>query len=426
MCKITLKCGMILIVCLSLQTLVLSADFAGGTGEANDPYQIATAKQLISINSDYDLMSKHFILVNNIDLDPNLPDGRIFTDALISQDKKDDGYWGSPFRGVFDGQGHTIANLHIDGQPGYNAGLFGMLDGLVMNLHLTDVVVSGSPCGAIAGMNGDGMILRCSVTGQISGHEDVGGLAGGNGFGSLVECRALVKVTGGDKVGGIVGGNSGTLMHCNVQVEVVGQQDVGGLAGNAHGRIIECIATGAVVGSNNVGGLIGDSRGSIILRSSAICDVTAEETAGGLAGKATWFFGGMFSDCYFQGSVAGSTVGGLIGEVMELQVFNCYAACEILALGTKGRDPVFGGLFGDTRTTSWAPLTAACFWDAELSGIDISTGSYPLELGTGLTTEQMLDEEVYRNAGWDFSRDWMICEGCYPKLRWEVEDCNDL
>ena len=426
MCKIIKKCGMILIVCLSLQSLALCADFAGGTGEPDDPYQIATAEQLISINSDYDLMSKHFILVDNIDLDPNLPDGRIFTDALISRDKKDDGYWGTPFRGVLDGQGHTIANLHIKGQPGYNAGLFGMLDGLVMNLHLTDVVVSGSPCGAIAGMSDNGMILRCSVTGQISGDEDVGGLAGSNGFGSLVECDAQVKVTGGEKVGGIVGGNSGTLMHCGVQAEVVGQQDVGGLVGKAHGRIIECIATGAVFGSNNVGGLIGDSRGSIILRSSAICEVTAEETAGGLAGKAIWSFGSMFTDCYFQGSVAGATVGGLIGEVMRIQVLNCYAACEILPRGAKGRDPVIGGLFGDTRTTSWAPLTAACFWDAELSGIDISTGSYPLELGTGLTTEQMLDEEVYRNAGWDFNHDWMICEGGYPKLRWEVEDCNDL
>ena len=74
MCKITMKCGMILIVCLSLQTLVLSADFAGGTGEPNDPYQVATAEQLISIGLDYELLQKHYVLIEDIDMDPNLTD----------------------------------------------------------------------------------------------------------------------------------------------------------------------------------------------------------------------------------------------------------------------------------------------------------------------------------------------------------------
>jgi hypothetical protein len=424
--KINIKCGIMLIVCLSLQPLVLSAEFAGGTGEPNDPYQIATAEQLIAIGLDYELLQKHYVLIEDIDLDPNLPDRHMFTDAIIAQDRKDSGYWGSPFRGVLDGQGHTISNLHIEGEPGYSAGLFGMLEGLVKDLHFTDVVISGSPCGAIAGMSKDGMIVRCSVTGQISGDEHVGGLVGSNGFGSLVECNAQVQVSGSENVGGMVGDNNGTLIHCKVQIEVVGQQNVGGLVGEDHGRIIECIATGAVVGSNNVGGLIGDSWGTMILRTSVICEVIAERTAGGLAGKAIWIFGGMFSDCYFQGSVAGSTIGGLIGEVMNLQVFNCYTACEIIPVEAKGRDPVIGALFGDTRTSGWAPMTAACFWDEELSGIDISTGLDPLELGTGLTTEQMLDEKVFRNAGWDFSHVWMTCEGDYPKLQREVEDCNDL
>jgi hypothetical protein len=235
-----------------------------------------------------------------------------------------------------------------------------------------------------------------------------------------------MQITGSENVGGMVGISRGTLMRCEVQAEVTGQQNVGGLVGEDHGRIIECIAKGAVVGSSNVGGLIGDSWGTMIFRSSAMCEVAAEETAGGLAGNCIWFFGGMFADCYFQGSVAGSTLGGLIGEVRKIQVLNCYAACEILPLGAKGIDPVFGGLFGDTRTPGRAPLTTACFWDAELSGIDASTGSFPLELGTDLTIEQMHDEEVFRNVGWDFSHVWMICEGDYPKLRWEVEDCNDL
>ncbi len=398
--------------------------FAGGTGEPNDPYQIVTAEQLISIGTDPNLMDKNLILINDIDLNPNLPGGRVFTDALIAPDESDgvSGHSGSSFRGVLDGQGHTIANLHIEGKYGYDAGLFGKLSGLVKDLRLTDVVVSGSPCGAIAGLN-QGMILRCSVTGQVSGSEDVGGLAGSNWDGSLVECEAQVQVTGEENIGGMVGGGpGGTLMRCAAQADVNGQRNVGGLVGEGGntGHIIECRTTGTVIGSNNVGGLIGNSDRTVIWWSSANCEVTAEETAGGLAGRAVWSSGPVLVNCYAQGSIAGSIVGGLVGEAHDNQIINCYAACEIIPLETEGKDPVVGGLFGETRTPNWAPKTVSCFWDAELSGVAASTGSDPLELGTGLTTEQMRNEEIFLNAGWDFSHTWTMDD--YPILRWESQE----
>jgi hypothetical protein len=418
--EITEKSGIILIICLILQSLTLSAEFADGTGEPNNPYQIATAEQLASIGLDYTLLHKHYILIEDIDLDPNLPDGRVFTDALIAQDKSDNGFWGVPFDGVLDGQGHTIANLHIEVQHGYSTGLFGMLDGLVKDLHFTDVVVSGSPCGAIAGMNG-GMILRCSVTGQVSGSEEVGGLVGSGSLeSSLVECQARVQVTGDENIGGMVGRNAGILIRCEAQAEVNGQQNVGGLAGvNSRGRIIECRTTGIVTGGDIVGGLIGESRLTFVLRSSAICDVTADKIAGGLTGQATWWsLSCLFADCYFQGSIAGSTIGGLAGQTADIQALNCYAACEFFTSGTEGGNPVIGGLFGEILSP-WTPMTENCFWDMESSGIAVSTGSEPLEFGSGLTTEQMHDEEVFRSAGWDFNHVWTISEGEYPKLQWE-------
>ena len=425
MCKITMKCGIILITFLTLQSLALSVEFTGGTGEPNDPYQIATAEQLISIGLEGRLLQKHYILIEDIDLNPNLPDGRVFTDALIAQDDSNSvsRHRGAFFHGVLDGQGHTIANLHIEGQHGYDAGLFGMLEGLVKDLHFTDVGVSGSPCGAIAGLN-QGMILRCSVTGHVSGARDVGGLAGFSG-GSLVECEARVQVTGGECIGGMVGRGSSTLMRCEVQTDVTGQQIVGGLIGYSYdGQIIECRTTGIVIGGNNVGGLIGDSVNTIILGSSAICEVTAQQTAGGLAGHA--FSASMLADCYSQGSIVGSVIGGLAGEARNILVLNCYAACEIFPLNARGTDSVVGGLFGNIMTPSWAPTTIACFWDTELSVIDVSTGSDPLEIGTGLTTKQMMDEDAFRNTGWDFSHVWMISEGDYPRLQWEIEVLNDL
>jgi hypothetical protein len=415
-----MKRGIVIMSYLILQSSALSAEFAGGTGEPNDPYQIATAEQLIAIGSDRDLLEKSFVLIADIDLDPNLPDGRVFTDALIAQDDSNSvsAHKGAFFHGILNGQGHTIANLHIEGQHGYDAGLFGVLDGLVKDLHFTDVVVSGTPCGAIAGMNG-GMILRCSVTGYVSGVRDVGGLAGFSD-GSLVECRGEVQVTGGEGIGGMVG-RGGTLMRCEVQANVSGQQNVGGLIGSCSGlgsQINECSMTGTVIGNDNVGGLIGDSSDAIILRSSAICEINAEQTAGGLVGHE----GLLLMDCYFRGSIAGSTVGGLVGKssLFLTHTINCYAACEILPLEADGIDSLVGGIFGYKSRT---PATIACFWDAELSGVTASTGSdSPLELGKGLTTEQMMDEDLLRNAGWDFSYVWMIPEGEYPKLRWEVTE----
>jgi len=426
MSDITKKSGIILTLCLIFQSSALSAGFAGGTGEPNDPYQIATAEQLIAIGSDRDLLEKSFILVADIDLDPNLPGGRIFEDALIAQDDSNDvsGHSGASFDGILDGQGYTITNLHIEGKYGYDAGLFGKFSGLVKDLHLTDVVVSGSPCGAIAGFNSGGMILRCHVAGRVSGVEDVGGLVGSHWDASIVECETRVQVTGDSDVGGMVGGGpGGTLMRCQVQGEVSGGRNVGGLVGQGHdGQIIECRTTAIVIGSNNVGGLIGDSDRTMIWRSSANCEVTAEQTAGGLIGSAYWGTGPLIADCYAQGSIIGSIVGGIAGEASHNQFLNCYAACEVFSLQVEGEELLVGGLFGKTRNLRGAPLTIACFWDKELSGVTASTGSDTLEHETGLTTEQMLNEAMFHNAGWDLSYVWMISEGEYPRLQWELID----
>ncbi len=427
--EVTMKNGIILIMCLILQTSALSVEFAGGTGEPNDPYQIATVEQLISIGSNSDLLEKSYVLVADLDMDPNLPGGRIFEDALIATDDSDGvgSYSGLPFRGVLDGRGHTIANLHIDGEYGYDAGLFGILSGLVKDLRLTDVVVSGSPCGAIAGRN-DGMILRCSVTGLVSGGEDVGGLVGTLSSGSLVECRAQIQVTGVQKVGGMIGDSlNGTLMRCEVQGQISGDTIIGGLSGRqTNNSIIECRFEGTVMGVDYVGGLVGFNSGgyNIILRSSANCDVIAEGTVGGLVGFTLGT--SQVSDCYAQGTITGSVLGGLAGKADEDQYWvNSYAACEFVPLKVGDEEPLVGGLFGDVWGSFLSPKTVSCFWDAELSQTVNSIGSDPLELGTGLTTDQMQDQEVFQNAGWDFNQLWMICEGDYPRLQWEAVDCNE-
>ena len=66
--------------------LPAQAKYSGGTGEPNDPYQIATAADLIALGETPDDYDKHFILTADIDLDPNLPGRKVFDKAVIAPD----------------------------------------------------------------------------------------------------------------------------------------------------------------------------------------------------------------------------------------------------------------------------------------------------------------------------------------------------
>ncbi|MDT8304003.1 MAG: hypothetical protein RQ760_21150 [Sedimentisphaerales bacterium] len=54
-------------------SLPANAKYSGGRGVTDDPYQIATAADLIALGEAPEDYDKHFILTADIDLDPNLP-----------------------------------------------------------------------------------------------------------------------------------------------------------------------------------------------------------------------------------------------------------------------------------------------------------------------------------------------------------------
>ncbi len=399
-------------------------EFAGGTGEPNDPYQIATIEDLLAVGSSAELLTKHYVLVNDLDLDPNLPGGRVFDDALIGRLALDNvtGEWLTPFSGVLDGQGHAIRNLFISCEQGSGVGLIGRLSGQVRDLHIQNTRISGSASamGAIAGFCSDGTILHCSATGQVSGTTGVGGILGHLWDGALVDCRAEVQVQGAKLVGGLFGSSTGGIVsRCEAQGEVRGDQFVGGLGGHLMNcLIIESRATGVVMGVDNAGGLLGYTWQGMILRCGAVCEVTAEQTAGGLIGSAL-VSGGPIMDCYARGSVAGSLAGGLAGLTSAVPVLSSYAACEMTPLASSdGTIAVMGGLFGEARYLS-ATQVADCFWDAELSGVSVGAGSNLVSYGEGLTTERMQQQATFEQAGWDFRSVWTMAEGEYPALQWE-------
>ncbi len=341
--------------------------YAGGTGEQGTPYQIATAADLMTLGdtpADYD---KHFLLTADIDLDPNLPGGKVFDRAVIAPDATNAAgteysFDGLPFTGVFDGNSQVIRNLTITG--GKYLGLFGQVGAAatVRNLGIVgaNMSSSGNRVGGLAGCN-IGMVAHCHVTGAIrSAGSDIGGLAGINHRGIVTQCYSTGIVSGNSSVGGLVGYNiSGSINQCYNASDVDGVRSVGGLLGyNAlfNSSIHQCYSTGAVHGSTYVGGLVGDN------------------STGGI------------THCYSAGAVSGdSYVGGLVG-----------------------------GCFAGTRTS---------FWDVNTSGQAISVGG-----GTGLTTTEMKTASTFR-VWTDCSGPpvWTIDEGKdYPRLWWEHRPGNPV
>ena len=134
-----------------------------------------------------------------------------------------------PFRGYFDGNGHTISNLSYTTSTEGRAGLFGMLSGAtVKNLTLQNASIilgtksnvsgSGLEYGLLAAYSKDSVIDNCHVTGNIefmlnvnttgSSTADIGGIVGSLTGGKILSSSFTGTIDARYSqvfVGGIVG-----------------------------------------------------------------------------------------------------------------------------------------------------------------------------------------------------------------------------
>jgi hypothetical protein len=427
------------ILILSCPLLVRAGNFAGGTGRADDPYRIATAEQLISAGSTW--TGYHFILLNDIDLDPNLPGGRVFDGAVIASGAHP---YVNPFMGHFNGGRHTIRNLVIRAKAQSNwyptsAGLFGGIDqGAVvkdLRIEAADVQVVDRHAGILAGENA-GRVINCQVSGRVSSNmvlfatDEVGGLIGRN-MGDVINCRADTdSVWGNQCVGGLVGSNDtkGIIAGCRAVGKQVGvyKYGVGGLVGINRGCVIGSEALGGIFGqdvSHLYGGLAGINSGAIFNchAGSNIMAGTGCSNLGGLAGE-NW---GTIANCYADGNISTQNqtyiVGGLVGANSNAalglpgRVVNSYAVGKI-STGPEVR--YAGGLVGDNTSGE----VTMSFWDTEATGLGESAA------GIGLLTARMQQSATFLEAGWDFVDErangvtdaWrMPEEGGYPVLTLE-------
>jgi hypothetical protein len=248
-------------------------DWLDGQGTVAEPYRVDTADQLILLSRASELWDRHFVLGADIDLDPNLPGRRVFSQAVIQV-----------FSGVFDGNGHTISHLTVSG--GRYLGLFGQLGpgAAVSNLGLEAVDVNGigSHSGSLVGIN-NGSIATSYSTGIIKGDQWIGGLVGSN-IGKITESYSSGTVTGVEYVGGLVGSNGGNITASYSTATSEGE-GAGGLVGENGGSITTSYSTGKVTGPS-IGGLVAGSYGNITM-SFWDMETSVQTTSAGGIGKTT-------------------------------------------------------------------------------------------------------------------------------------------
>jgi hypothetical protein len=244
-----------IVIAVCLVGIPAYAKYGGGSGTADDPYQIATAADLIALGESPEDYDKHFILTADIDLDPNLPGRKVFDKAVIAS-----------FTGIFDGNGQTISNFSYTSTNRDHAGLFEYLsaNARIKNLGLIGPKIVGKTnAGPLVGYCSGGAITNCYVLrGSVSANLVVGGLVGSN-YGTITNCYSTGSVSGNDHVGGLVGYNEGTISNCYSPASVTGTIRVAGLVSSNYGTITNCYSVGRVTGTTSVGGLVASNSGTV-------------------------------------------------------------------------------------------------------------------------------------------------------------------
>ncbi|WP_270437428.1 GLUG motif-containing protein [Faecalibacillus intestinalis] len=320
-----------------------ATDFAGGSGIAEDPWQIETAEQLaklaVDVNSgivDKTHAKEYFVLTADLDLSAHrwIP---------IGYGDSNDSF--HAFSSYFNGNNKTITGLYVDEtQEGVSAGLFGNFSGYELkNIIISDAYVKASckdrnAAGVLIGnaSQGYGMSISvsdCKVSGTVENTNALsGGLVGYNSYGTYKNCVVDVEVIGGGKSGGFIGEDfNGIYQNCIVKGNVRGSWSVGGFAGVLffESGVDKCASYGKVTASDwNVGGFAGYVESDVEIKNSvAFGDVESivtdfEPKVGGFAGTND---GSTITKSHSSGKITSSSKtyspGGFVGNPNSNGIF---------------------------------------------------------------------------------------------------------
>ncbi len=297
-----------------------SQSIAVGDGTAENPYQISSPEELAcfanKVNSNEP--EAHACLTTDVDLQ-NIPWHPIGENSATS------------FRGVFDGQKHTVSGLNVSRDASRYFGFFGCLE----NAAVKNLTVSGSVYDPERG----------DRVGGIAGH------ARGNVL--LENCANLCNISSGaGSVGGLVGAYDKGVEYQNPTVRLF---------------LDRCYNAGNIVVTGNdsgvtVGGLVGSNKNCVQMKDCYnVGTVKAENMlAGGLlgdAGSTTGDYSPSLTNCYNAGTVIGNSASHAVygkGFISGKNLVNCYA---IKGSGAVQKNIVFLNkeeLTADLLGSAWA------------------------------------------------------------------------
>ncbi len=366
-------------------------------------YQISTADELKSLLMfGYDAYS--FELTNSIDLS-----------ALTN-------IYFPMFTGSFNGNGHSITNLHLNYEEQAYVGLFGY----TYNASFEDLVISNSTVsgkrytGMISGRATDSTFNNCLISGELNGGYQSGGIAGYGRDLDLFNCQVNIVLDAGSYSGALLGASYNcTIENCSSNSTVFGTTRVGGLIGDcSRTTITNSHATGTVTDNTlygyAFGGLVGDCNShSFISNCYTTNSITGRQGVGGLIG---WNSVSEISNSYSTSNVEGNyRVGGFIGSSHSHEIDNCYSTGMVVADSTAGG---FIGAVSNSESIIYKSYSTGyvdcpdgwgfigldhdgaieynCFWDIETSGKTMSYG------GMGRTTTEMKTMSTYTDFEWGF------------------------
>lgn len=295
--------------CNGYQPAVLEDYDVDGDGTDEQAYKITNAGQLYwfaaYVNEGGENLNANAYLANGITINENLlnsittdENGKVTNDNGARKWVPIGNYASSNtliYKGVFNGNNHSIKGIYINEASKQYQGLFGMSEGNVQFFTVADSMLRGlNRIGGIVGEN-KGNVKKCIYAGYVFSEDKntgnasmAGGIVGWNNKGKIEECKNLGKVTGylGD-IGGISGDNMGEINACVNEGEILNQYPkmideiygaVGGIAGSnvcwdgARGNVKNCVNHGSVEGKTSdyeiypayTGGIIGLNDGGKI------------------------------------------------------------------------------------------------------------------------------------------------------------------
>ena len=319
-----------------------------GSGTAEDPYLISSKADLAAlataVNGGNDYNGIYFLMTDCIDLggsdSPWTPIGNAFE---------------RPFKGIFDGNGHSITGLHISNNTRLN-GLFGYInESTVKNISVTGNVSStytggdAFTAGIVGRTQSSSTISNCSYYGTVT---ILGKIAAGITsqllFSSIIEkCVNYATVTAFTSasysyIGGITGyADDATVKECVNRGNISGKGYSGGIIGDAFQNIniYNCCNYGEIDGSSGsyIGGIVGImySNGCNVYNSCNYGTVKASMYVGGIAGSVR-YTSLIISNCFNVGTISASSSKGALTS-SNCNIVNSYylSTCGAAGSGTS-------------------------------------------------------------------------------------------